>query len=79
MIFPISHERMSARRWPIVTTILLLLCVAVQIALSFRGAEDTHLQDEAAAQASQYFAEHPYLDVKPDVIPELRDLIAVPA
>lgn len=71
MIFPISHERMSARRWPIVTTILLLACVVVQLVLSLGPPPDTHREDAAGEKASEYFTEHPYLDVKPDVIPEL--------
>ncbi|HEY8090454.1 MAG TPA: rhomboid family intramembrane serine protease [Polyangiaceae bacterium] len=71
MIFPISHERMTARRWPIVTTVLLLACVFVQALLSLQGPRDTRHEDDAASRAAEYFAEHPYLDVKPDVIPEL--------
>ena len=71
MIFPISHERMSARRWPIVTTVLILACVVVQALLSLQGPRDTGRQDDAASRAVEYFTEHPYLDVKPDVIPEL--------
>ena len=71
MIFPISHERMTARRWPIVTTLLVAACVFVQLLLSSRDGSSTHRDDDARAHALEYFAEHPYLDVKPGVIPEL--------
>jgi len=69
VIFPISHERMAARRWPIVTTLLVATCILVQAVVSIRGT-GAHL-DDARARAVEYFAEHPYLDVKPGRIPEL--------
>jgi membrane associated rhomboid family serine protease len=39
VIFPISHERVSARRWPIVTTLLVLACLAVQGVITVTGTE----------------------------------------
>jgi membrane associated rhomboid family serine protease len=39
VILPISHERMSARRWPIVTTVLILACLAVQAVLTVAGTD----------------------------------------
>lgn len=39
MIFPLSHERLSARRWPIVTTVFFAACVAAQIAVSQAGGD----------------------------------------
>jgi membrane associated rhomboid family serine protease len=39
VILPISHERMSARRWPIVTTLLILACLAVQGVLTVAGTD----------------------------------------
>ena len=53
-----------------VTTLLVAACVLVQALLSIRGRGDdgpTH----ARARAIEYFAEHPYLEVKPGRIPEL--------
>ena len=73
MIFPISHERMTARRWPIVTTLLVAACLFVQVFLSMRGGEGSRREEDARADAVQYFAQHPYLDVKPGVIPELDE------
>ena len=40
MILPISHERVSARRWPIVTTLLILACLAVQGVITVTGTGD---------------------------------------
>jgi membrane associated rhomboid family serine protease len=71
VIFPISHERMTARRWPIVTTILFALCVLVQALVSIQERTDSRHDDEA--RAVEYFAEHPYLDVKPGALRELDE------
>lgn len=74
MIFPVSHERMTARRWPIVTTIIFLVCLAVQALLSVRDRTATHPDDGAAGQAVvEYFASHPYLDVKPGAVPGIDE------
>ena len=73
MIFPISHERMTARRWPVVTTLLVLACLFVQVFLSMRDSAGSRREDDARAQAVEYFAQHPYLEVKPGVIPELDE------
>jgi len=66
----VSHEGMSARRWPIVTSIIIVACVAVQIAMTLRAPPALEV-DDAHVQALQYFAAHPYLDVKPGVVSEL--------
>jgi membrane associated rhomboid family serine protease len=34
MIFPVSHERISARRWPIVTAAIFVLCLAGQVVVA---------------------------------------------
>ena len=73
MIFPISHERMTARRWPIVTTAFFVVCVVVQAILSIHEHSGSSSQDDGGARAVEYFATHPYLDVKPGVVPMLDD------
>jgi len=73
VIFPISHERMTARRWPVVTTLLVAACLFVQVFLSMRDSSGSRREDDARAQAVEYFAQHPYLEVKPGVIPELDE------
>jgi len=39
VILPLTHDRMSARRWPIVTTVVLAACVLVQILTSLSGGD----------------------------------------
>jgi membrane associated rhomboid family serine protease len=54
-----------------VTTLLVAACVLVQVVLSIRAAGDRGQGGDTRARAVEYFAEHPYLDVKPGRIPEL--------
>ena len=69
MIFPLSHERMTARRWPIVTTILFAACLLVQIVITQTGARGSGAEDVARQRALEYFAQHPYLHVQPGTVP----------
>jgi membrane associated rhomboid family serine protease len=73
VIFPISHERMTARRWPIVTTLLFALCVVVQAVISVHEHGAGSSNDGDQARAVEFFATHPYLDVKPGVVPLLDE------
>jgi membrane associated rhomboid family serine protease len=73
VIFPVSHERMTARRWPIVTTVIFAVCLLVQGLMSVRDRRAASRDDDAGARAVEYFAEHPYLDVKPNAIPEIDE------
>jgi membrane associated rhomboid family serine protease len=61
MILPISHEDMVARRWPIVTTAIILVsiaCFALQVA--GRGAGQAELM-RSAERLAHYWQERPYL------------------
>jgi len=69
VIFPLSHERMTARRWPIVTTILFATCLLVQVVVSQGAASGGHQEEVAQERALEYFAQHPYLTVKPGTVP----------
>jgi len=71
VIFPISHERMTARRWPIVTTIIFFLCIFTNIAIQQLGASSSPGADAATQRAVEYFVEHPYLKLAPDALPDL--------
>ena len=71
MIFPISHERMTARRWPIVTTIIFFLCIITHVAILQLSSSPGRDGSAAADRAVEYFADHPYLQVAPDALPEL--------
>jgi membrane associated rhomboid family serine protease len=71
VIIPISHERMSARRLPVVTAALIVACIVVQIVLTVRGDHGGDGNADARTHVVEYFTQHPYLSVKPDAIPEL--------
>jgi membrane associated rhomboid family serine protease len=74
VIFPVSHERMTARRWPIVTTLLFAVCLVVQLLLALHDRSGADTKAEAAdTRAYEYFADHPYLDAKPGALPELDE------
>lgn len=73
MIFPLSHERMTARRWPIVTTLIFFICFFVQLAMSQMGNRPSRGHDDAEARAVEYFTDHPYLEVKPGAQPSLDE------
>src|SRR5258708_33205205 len=61
MILPISHERSTARRWPVVATAIFLVCFVVECVLTetTRGAE-ARVQGAERSVAS-YDVAHPYL------------------
>jgi membrane associated rhomboid family serine protease len=71
VIFPVSHERMTARRWPIVTTLIFFACFFAQLSMSLAQDRPIHGPSGAETRAIQYFTEHPYLDVQPGKLPLL--------
>ncbi len=72
MIFPLSHERMTSRRWPIVTTLIFFACFFTQLVLSQTAGQSSHHAD-AETRAVEYFTDHPYLEVQPGVLPALDE------
>jgi len=71
VIFPVSHERMTARRWPIVTTLIFIACFFVQLAMGLAQDQPVHGPSGAETRALQYFTEHPYLELEPGRLPVL--------
>ena len=71
MIFPVSHERMTARRWPVVTTLIFCVCFFAQLAMSQMGDRTAPDREGPQARALEYFTEHPYLEVQPGALPML--------
>ena len=66
IIVPLGHERSIARRWPWVTTAILLLNVVVFMALL---GPDRRAEQELRArlfQTLEYYSEHPGLEPPPD-------------
>jgi membrane associated rhomboid family serine protease len=75
MIFPLTHDRGTVRRLPLVTFAIMALCVLFH----FRVAGDAGAireSDELFETAMLYFAERPYLDPDPRLVPpELTELL----
>jgi len=65
MIFPIGHESMTSRRWPIVTTIFIAINTVVLLLVQLTTPSFVRTAREAAVEAVVYFREHPYLDPCP--------------
>ena len=75
MIFPLTHDRGTVRRLPLVTFAIMLLCVLAH----FRVVGDAEVIDESAERfetAMLYFADRPYLDPDPRLVPpEMTELL----
>src|SRR5215472_13347342 len=73
MIIPISHERMTARRWPIVTTIVFALCLLVQAVWPALTASADARIEGANREVNEYYADHPYLLLPADTTQDDMD------
>lgn len=82
IIVPLGHERSIARRWPWVTTAILLLNVVVFMALL---GPDRRAEQELRArlfQTLEYYSEHPGLEPPPallELVPDVRRLVPAEA
>lgn len=64
MFIPVGHDVDGLRRWPIVTFAIIAICTLVFV--STRGAEgDPELVSERFQEATEYYLEHPELEVHP--------------
>lgn len=74
MILPISHERDTLLRWPVVSLTIMVLCVVVHL-LSSTASDGTELFRDAF----QYYIDHPYLELDSDevldAVPELSAFV----
>jgi membrane associated rhomboid family serine protease len=68
-LVPLAHERMQARRWPIVTTVLIALS-AVVLVLTMLA--DRQVVSDRIVPAIDYVQKHPYLDLPPSFPPQWR-------
>lgn len=59
MIFPLTHEDMSARRLPLATILIIALCFAVHVATVLGERAAMPRLARAVAAAEQYFDAHP--------------------
>lgn len=53
MLFPLTHESADSRRWPVVTTALIAVCILVHSVLSVTGAGLEHKAGMLLAQAHE--------------------------
>jgi membrane associated rhomboid family serine protease len=65
MIFPISHEDMTARRWPIATTAIILLCFIIYPITSLVEAAMEPQLEKTAVPALEFFEAHPNVKACP--------------
>ncbi len=65
MLIPLGHEQTSVRRLPWVTFAIMALCVVAYIlTLTAGGGGDPQ---QRYSEVARYYAEHPYLELHPDV------------
>lgn len=76
MILPLTHEHGTVRRLPLVTFVVMAVCLVVQIRVAGESRE-MRASEERFGTALQYYLERPYLDADPRLAPpELTDLLA---
>jgi membrane associated rhomboid family serine protease len=68
IIVPLGHERSIARRWPWVTTAIILLNVTVFFALLVPDRRATAELQARVTQALEYCSEHPELELPPTLL-----------
>ncbi len=64
-LIPIGHDEDSVRRLPWVTIVIAALCIAVHLFAGGREAEE--LAEDKAVEVLEYYLEHPYLEIHPDL------------
>ncbi len=69
MLLPIGHEKLSARRWPVVTTAFIVACIAAYPFVATRTDADATRIEAAAKTAVSYYHDHPYLTTGPALAP----------
>ncbi|MBN1611706.1 MAG: rhomboid family intramembrane serine protease [Polyangiaceae bacterium] len=67
MIFPISHDESTVRRWPWITLAILVLNVGVFVATHSRMQAEDERASKAAAAALEYYVQHSYLAAPADL------------
>ncbi|MDC0748662.1 rhomboid family intramembrane serine protease [Polyangium mundeleinium] len=65
MILPITHENMEARRWPVVTLVIIAICFVIHSFVAATERSQTRDLNALVSQALTYHAAHPYLKTRP--------------
>jgi membrane associated rhomboid family serine protease len=72
MILPISHERDTLLRWPVVSLAIIAVCLGVHLLSSMANDGSELFRD-----AFEYYMEHPYLELgSEEILEEVPDLTA---
>ncbi|MGB6364785.1 MAG: hypothetical protein WBG64_19140, partial [Thermoanaerobaculia bacterium] len=70
MLLPISHERDTLLRWPVVSLTIIAVCLVVHLLTSMAEDGSGLFRD-----AVQYYMEHPYLELgAEEILEEVPDL-----
>jgi len=67
MIIPVGHESDTVRRLPWITFGIIGICIVVHIFLSTEINKNMNAVEESAQKLVEYYFEHPYLDLNPEV------------
>jgi membrane associated rhomboid family serine protease len=67
VIFPISHDESTVRRWPWVTLAIIVLNAAVFVGTHGRMAKENDRASKAVATALEYYVQHAYLAAPADL------------
>lgn len=67
MLIPLTHENMEARRWPIVTTVLVVVNLLFFLFVSLGQREAAQAAAESQRDVVQYWQEHPELKNPPSL------------
>ncbi len=65
MLFPLTHEHASSRRWPFVTATIILACLGALIATEVAMQSVRREVEAAAERAIAFYEAHPYLEPTP--------------
>jgi membrane associated rhomboid family serine protease len=74
LVVPLGHERNLARRWPWVTTVIVLLNAAVLFVCAMADQRVALELEERVQRAAEYYAEHPWLELQAPLATVLPDL-----
>jgi len=74
LVVPLGHERNVARRWPWVTTVIVLLNVAALFVCTLGDQRVALGIEERLQRAAGYYAEHPWLELRAPLSTLLPDL-----
>ncbi len=67
MLIPIGHEETKVRRWPWISFSIIGLCLLALILTQLSPAADSRCLAQKFARVVQYYMQHPYLELQPEL------------